>query len=192
MVLPFAVQPVHFNPGSFDQRKQSVAFAGGFYGDELPERSRITIELLSGLQDNNLIIYDRFWHRNKATSFPDQFAGFSVPGVKPEKVADVYSKHALYLNINTVTNSPTMLSRRVFELAASGACIISNPSTAMKKYFGDLIPEISTSEQARDSACRILESPGLQRRLGSSLQEVVMENHTWQHRLNQIVADLGI
>ena len=191
-VLPFAAQPVHFKPAPYDKRESSVAFAGGYYGDELPERSRVTLELLSGLVASNLIIYDRFWHRKKASSFPEPFERYTVPGVRPEKVADIYSQHALYLNINTVSDSPTMLSRRVFELAASGACIISSPSQAMSNFFNDLIPVVSTAGQAAKTVDNLLGSPAKRIDLGKLLHETVMQKHTWQHRLNQVKSDLGI
>lgn len=191
-ILPFAVQPEHFTLLDVFKRSPSVAFAGGYYGSELPERSAVTTELLHGLKRLDLTVYDRFWHRKQSSSFPSEFDPYVVPGVSANHIAELYTRHSLYLNINTVSNSPTMLSRRVFELAAAGACIISNPSIAMSNYFGDLIPTVSSAPEAENAAKKIINDQLRQAETSQHLREIVIQQHTWQRRLKQITHDLGI
>ncbi|WP_252180277.1 glycosyltransferase [Endozoicomonas sp. 4G] len=191
-VLPFSVDPKTFKNANNATRDKSVAFAGGYYSNELPQRSKVTCELLRGLRSFDLVIYDRFWERHNKSSFPSEFNEYVTAGVSADKVPGLYKKHSLYLNINTVENSPTMLSRRVFELAASGACIISNPSLAMSNFFGDLILQVTNAKEAEIKARTLLEDHSLQTQISKALHNTVMEKHTWQHRLDQIRSDLGI
>ena len=189
--LPFSAQPKLFRPPSESRMKKGTAFLGGFYGNEFPERSRVTTELLSGLRNYNLLIYDRFYFQGRS-SFPDIFLEYVRPPENEKNVTALYRKYPLYLNINTVTDSPTMLSRRVFELASSGACFISNPSEAMRNFFHGLIPEVSTSDEAREVTAELMSDTARREMIGSQLHNLILTNHTTLHRLHQIQQDLGL
>ena len=85
-----------------------------------------------------------------------------------------------------------MLSRRVFELAAAGCPIISTPSVAMDNMFGDCIISVKDGTEARDW-CNDLQNNSQQRnQLGQQARDIVLDQHTWQHRLKQIKSDIGL
>ena len=190
-VLQFAAQPILHYPGVFQNRLSDIAFAGGYYGDEYPQRSRQQTEILSALKDLPLTIYDRFWQKGKQCNYPSELKRYCKPAVPPKEIGNIYRQHQIHLNFNTVNNSNTMLSRRVMELAACGSPMISTPSKAITTLFGDLIPQITNGEQARYQCKKLLNDSELRKKLGRQLHEQVMEQHTWQHRLKQISDDTG-
>lgn len=191
-VLMFAAQPRWFHQPVRDERKSGVVFLGGYYGNELVERSKAQEEILYALRSHGLIIFDRFWQKSKACSFPDKLQPYCKPAISPLLVAKAYQQYQIYLNFNTISHSPTMLSRRVFELAAAGCPIISTPSVAMDNMFGDSIISVKDGTEARDW-CNDLQNNSQQRnQLGQQARDIVLDQHTWQHRLKQIKSDIGL
>ena len=189
--LPFAAQPSLHRPDNLVIRTPKVVFLGGYYGEEFPERSRKQLEVLSALCNKNLIIYDRFWTKKRQCSFPRALHQYCRPAIDQKAVAIAYRRFQLYLNFNSIVNSPTMLSRRVFELAASGSPMLSTPSKAMKKYFGDVIPAISNGIEAVSWADQFLNDKNLRFSVSKQLRDIVMGSHTWKHRLKQIGEETG-
>ena len=190
-ILQFAAQPAIHYPGDFQNRLSGIAFAGGYYGDEYPQRSKQQTEILSALKELPLTIYDRFWQQEKLSNFPAGLDRFCKPAVPLKEMGNVYRRHQVYLNFNTVTNSSTMLSRRVLELAACGSPMVSTPSPALKALFDDLVPQVLNGEQAHYQCQQLLNNHELRKKTSRRLHEQVMEQHTWQHRLKQISDDTG-
>ena len=50
-----------------------------------------------------------------------------------------YRRYACFLNVNSVKTSPTMCSRRVFELLACRTPVVSTPSRAIDELLGDAV-----------------------------------------------------
>ena len=190
-ILQFAAQPTIHYPGNDEERIAGIAFPGGYYGDEYPNRSRQQIDILSALTDMPLTVYDRFWSQKKQCSFPESLEPYCKKAVTLASFGSVYRRHQLYLNINTVSDSSTMLSRRVFELAACGSPMISTPSPALSRLFGDVVPQITNGEQARHWSQKFLQDKALRQRTGQHLYELVINQHTWRHRLQQISRETG-
>ncbi len=190
--LLFAAQPDLFYPDKTIKRSRSIAFAGGYYGVEYPERSRQQYEILTHLKDIPLIIYDRFWQQNNQCSFPAELQKYCKPAVTPAEMHSIYHRHQVYLNFNTVVDSTSMLSRRVFELAACASPMISTPSSALTALFGDAVPQVTTAEEARDWCQRLLDDHDLRHKMSYQLYDLVMEKHTWHHRLQQIREEINL
>lgn len=190
-VLQFAAQPAIHYPGTNRERLPGAVFTGGYYGDEYPQRSQQQMDILSALTDQPLTIYDRFWQQGKPCSFPDALKGYCHKAKPLAEIPGIYRRHQVYLNFNTVTNSSSMLSRRVFELAACASPIISTPSPALAALFGDAVPQIINGEQARYWCQQLLKNHGLRRQTGQRIYEQVMDQHTWKHRLQQISRETG-
>ena len=188
--LMFCAQPkLHFPPMR-TVREDAVVFLGGYYGEELSKRSKQQQNILTAFNQHNLKIYDRFWLENKASSsFPLPLQPYCLPAVSVFKVNELYRKYSLYINFNSIQDSPTMLSRRVFELAASRAAIISTPSLAMRDIFKQTIPEISDDDHLINQY--ELKESVTQKNIDIAY-EIVMDSHTWRHRLNQIHEKIGL
>lgn len=85
-----------------------------------------------------------------------------------------------------------MLSRRVFELAAAGCPIISTPSIAMDNIFGKSIVAVQDGAAAREWCEQLQNNVRLRDELGQNAMEIVLAQHTWQHRLTQLNSELSL
>ncbi|UMQ39323.1 CgeB family protein [Aeromonas hydrophila] len=191
-VLMFAAQPRWYQPAEAGERGPGIAFLGGYYGNELADRSRAQEDVLYALRDRGLIIFDRFWQHNSGCSYPEKLQPYCKPAISPALVAKAYRQYQIYLNFNTISQSTTMLSRRVFELAAAGCPIISTPSLAMANIFDESVISISNGTEAREWCVQLQKDAQQRSALGEQAKEIVLAQHTWQHRLNQLNSELSL
>ncbi|WP_298774413.1 glycosyltransferase [uncultured Shewanella sp.] len=189
-ILMFAAQPkLHFSTQT--KRLSSIAFLGGFYGEELPNRSEEQLHILQALKQQNLVIYDRFWTSQQSCRFPQSLIDNCRPAVSEKAIYALYNQYQVYLNFNTVQHSHTMLSRRVFELAASASPMLSTPSYAIENIFGSHIIQIQQTDPVSSLYQDYLKDDGKRLKDAKIIQEIVLDQHTWQHRLAQIKMDIG-
>ncbi|MNG24090.1 hypothetical protein D3C84_1087760 [compost metagenome] len=85
-----------------------------------------------------------------------------------------------------------MLSRRVFELAAAGCPIISTPSIAMDNIFGESIVAVQDGTAAREWCVQLQKDIQHRNELGKQARDIVLAQHTWQHRLTQLNRELSL
>lgn len=119
----------------------SVMYAGTYYGERYKERSVQLATLLKSAEPHGLTIFDR-QHDDPDSpySFPAQFSRYVAGALTYEKILEAYRSHFANLNVNSVADSPTMFSRRVVEVAASGGVVLSGPARALRETFGEAIP----------------------------------------------------
>ncbi|WP_299008300.1 glycosyltransferase [uncultured Shewanella sp.] len=189
--LMFAAQPKLHAPNQQNKRLPSIAFLGGFYGKELPKRSQEQGQILQALKQHNLIIYDRFWTPQQACCFPQSLIDHCRPAVCEKTIYSLYNQFQLYLNFNTVQHSHTMLSRRVFELAASASPMLSTPSYAIEDIFGPHIIQIQHTDLVSGLYQDYIKDESKRLKDAKIIQEIVLDQHTWQHRIAQIRMDIG-
>ncbi|MCF1457124.1 MAG: glycosyltransferase [Shewanella sp.] len=186
--LMFCAQPALQYPETNQAvQEDSLVFLGGFYGQELAQRSKQQLEILTALSDKQLQIYDRFWfeHKNNG-SFPAPLKPFCHPAVDLETSFSLYRKYKIHLNFNTVQRSPSMLSRRVFELAASKAAILSSPSVAMTNIYGKHVLQITNATEACQALQAYQDDPVTRQLDASRIYEITLDAHTWRHRIQTI------
>lgn len=125
--LPFYAQPVIHNALPTDRPyNHSVSYAGTYYGDRFRERSLELHKILDAAKVHGLTIYDRQVSvANSPYKFPSELVGFVREGVPYDEVLKVYKSHPVHINVNSANDSPTMFSRRVVEIAASGSVVLS-------------------------------------------------------------------
>ncbi|MFZ4718052.1 MAG: glycosyltransferase family protein [Ilumatobacteraceae bacterium] len=192
--LPFAAQPVLHNPiGRVSGASRSVCFAGAWRGHKYPERVASLTQLLeAAAQVGDLVIYDREPAPSERGGFADQFAPY-VKGTLPyEQMVKAYRQHAVFLNTNSVTESPTMLSRRVFELLACRTPVVSTPSAALEHLFPDVVPTPADASAARDVIGALLDDVDHRDRVGQRGYRLVHREHTYAHRTRQILRAVGM
>ena len=106
--------------------------------------------------------------------------------------SDDYRRYACFLNVNSVKTSPTMCSRRVFELLACRTPVVSTPSRAIEELFGDTVITVETPADARDGRRATGRRPEHRDRVGQLGYRAVMSRHTYGHRVDQVLGTLGI
>lgn len=194
--LPFAAQPAIHHPLVKAPRQDKVCFAGTYYADCFPERRRAMENLLRGGVPFGLDIFDRMHGHtgnDKARfQFPEEFQPYIRGKLDYDAMLEAYRGYRVFLNVNSVSDSPTMFARRVFEILACGAPVVSTPSIGIEKYFGDLVPLVETVEQARAAIGGLMEDPAAW--LRASLQGIraVMSGHTYGHRLAEVCRTVGM
>jgi spore maturation protein CgeB len=115
------------------------------------------------------------------------------PRVVHRETAHVYKSHVVSLNVNSVTGSRTMISRRLLEILACGGIAVTNGSHAVETYFKDFCHVIETREQAIEIFARLKHGPSpedLQRAEAGA--RYVEREHSWAHRLKALCAIVGV
>lgn len=125
--MPFYAEPRIHNALPADRPYiHSVSYAGTYYGDRFKERSVELHRILDAAKVHGLTIYDRqVGVANSPYSFPSELQEFVLGGVPYDEVLKVYKSHPVHINVNSANDSPTMFSRRVVEIAASGSVVLS-------------------------------------------------------------------
>ena len=181
----FATQPKLFNPITVVERSNDVIFAGSWY-KKFEDRCNVMKQIFDRLLDEgyNIKIYDRMYELHYADyAYPEKYQQFVNPGVQFNQMPNVYKESRLGLNINTVTHSPTMFARRVYELMSSNTLVFSNFSKAVDLLFGDSVIFLD-----RD-VC--LDDFDFEKTREKNLYNV-LENHTYSNRFRQILDTVGI
>src|SRR5690625_7869692 len=71
-----------------------------------------------------------------------------------------YRNYKVFLNVISVTESPSMCARRVFEILASGTPVVSGESAAIPEFFGaEQVPIVRDDRTAQHVLRSVLNSP---------------------------------
>jgi glycosyltransferase involved in cell wall biosynthesis len=147
--LPFYAQPRLQNLIPSDRPyEHSVAYAGSYYGDRYAARSSELKAILDVAKNHGLSIYDR-QHLNPESPyrFPEHLGNYVRGGLSYLEMVDAYKSHPVHINVNSVDGSPTMFSRRVMEVAASGGAVLSGTGVGVEHVMNGLVPVIKQTEE---------------------------------------------
>lgn len=196
-VLPFAAQPVIHNPvrPKYGWHERDVAFGGMYFTKKYPER-RAQLDLLlaaaesaSDAMGTGLEIFSRQMGGKPEYQFPLPFAGRVVGSLDYPEMLTAYKAYKTFLNVNSVVDSPTMCSRRIFEVIASGSNVVTTPSAAIGTHFSpDEIFTVNTEAEAEQLLRALHRNPELGERQLHRGQRRIWREHTYRARSNQILA----
>lgn len=196
LMIPF--QPAFHYFDGFDFSTRTACFTGSYYRKILNAR-RLCLDMLfqaareAGARidvfDRN---HDRF-SRYIEFRFPESEAVRVHPRVPHWETGRLYKAHALSINVNSVTDSETMCSRRLLEILACGGIALTNPGKCVSRYFAPYCRVVATPEEAREAFARLRTGPDrddLERAAEGA--RYVHSAHTWAHRLTDICAVVGV
>lgn len=148
--LSFWAQAEIHNPmGTSRAYSHSVAYGGSYYGDRYAERSKELRAILEGARPQGLTIYDRQADNpDSPYKFPPALQEYVQGGLTYEEMVEAYKSHPVHVNVNSVNASPTMFSRRVFELAACGTPVISGKSFGVTWMFDGSVPVVGSKRES--------------------------------------------
>jgi hypothetical protein len=192
--MMFAAQPLIHNPiGRPKQPPTSVCFAGAWRGEKYPGRAeRLGTLLDAAVHAGELVIFDREPAQYEdGKGFPDRFHPFIKGTLSYRDMVDEYRRHACFLNVNTVEESTTMMSRRVFEILACRTPVVSTPSAAIEAHLADVVLTPSGTTETDEVVARLVHDVDHRDRLGQRGFRTVMSAHTYQHRVTEAFAALG-
>ncbi|WP_353616712.1 glycosyltransferase [Arthrobacter sp. AQ5-05] len=199
--LSFAVQPVIHNPIRPQRGFQArdVAFAGMYFAHKFPERREQMQMLLSGALDvsgsmeHGLEIFSRQLGGDANYQFPAPFNDHVVGSLPYEKMLTAYKAYKVFLNVNSVVNSPSMCARRIFEITASGTPVVTAPSRAIAEFFDKSeVLEVGTRDEAAGMIRSLVRSKELRDRTVHLGQRKIWQEHTYAHRADQVLRAAGL
>jgi spore maturation protein CgeB len=199
--LPFAAQDALHNPIRPDKgyHSRDVAFAGMYFAHKYPER-REQMDLLLGAaesvssrMDTGLEIFSRFLGDNPNYQFPEPFDKRVIGSLPYSQMMSAYKAYKVFLNVNSVTDSPSMCARRIFEISASGTPVITTPSAAIPHFFTPHeVPVAETQEEAAHLIRAYVRSPELNARTAHLAQRAIWKEHTYSHRAVTVLDAAGL
>lgn len=199
--LSFAAQPSVHNPiriRGLDQ-SEDMAFAGMYFKHKFPER-REQMDLLFGAAtqvvnrgEYKFDIFSRHHGGNENYQFPQPYDKHVVGALPYEKMLAAYRNYKVFLNVNSVTGSPSMCARRVFEILASGTPVVSGESAAIPEFFEpDQVPVVRDERTAAYVLRSVLNSPQARDRMVHKAQREIWNKHTYAHRAAKVLDTVGL
>lgn len=191
-LLPFAAQPKIHNPIEKYQRQDKFCFAGSYYL-RYPQRQRDFASIIDTVnQFKGLDIYDRnFENPHSHYIFPDKYRKYILGCLPFEEIDKAYKGYNYGINMNTIKQSQSMFARRVYELLASNTVVISNFSRGVRTTFGDLVVCSDEPTQIYRQLEEICKDEVTFRKFRLLGLRNVMSEHTYSHRLDQLVTSLS-
>ena len=188
--LPFAAQPKIHYPRPLHARMRRACFAGSWYGNRHQERGDAMSWLLPAVAPLGLDIFDRN-HGTGVFPFPQELEQCVVGSLPYEALCQAYSQYRVFLNVNSVINSPTMFSRRVFELLASGTPVVSTESDAIENILGtDSVIFVRNAAEAQEAVSKLLSDDDFWRQRSIAGMRAIYSGHTYADRLTEIFRTL--
>lgn len=198
--LSFAAQPAFHNPvRPLRQERRDVAFAGMYFAHKFPERREQMEIVLGGAMDishklpHGIDIFSRQHGGDEKYQFPAPYDQYVVGSLEYERMLSAYKYYDVFLNVNSVVDSPSMCARRIFEITASGSAVVSAPSAAISNFFDPSeVLEVSSREDASNAIRSIVQSPELRDRMVHLGQRRIWTEHTYAHRAREVEAFVGL
>ena len=196
-VLPFAAEKTFHHPIGSRQRNGRVCFAGSFYGDQFAERQADQEMLLSAATAHPLDIFDRNYSvtgpLDTALVFPEKYSPYVRGRLSYAAMNRAHREYSVFLNVNSVNDSPTMFSRRVFELLASGTPVVSTYARGIQEFFGeDLVWMVTSQAEAREAIGTLLQDAAEWRRRSLAGIRKVHGEHLYDQRFTFLLDQLGL
>lgn len=187
---PSLHHPVTDGPAVADR---PVMYAGSYYGGRYRDRSEVLRGLLHVARPFGVTIYDRQADLpDSPYRFPEEMQPFVEGGLPYSEMVKAYRRYPLHVNVNSVTASETMFSRRVMEISCAGGVVASGPSAGVNHMFRGLVPTIGRREVAERAMYTLLSDPGLRNVQGWNLRRLVRRSHTLSDRLLVLLRRLGL
>ncbi|WP_445154082.1 glycosyltransferase family protein [Arthrobacter sp. Hor0625] len=194
--LPFAAQPAIHNPirPRHGWHSRGVAFAGMYFAHKYPER-RDQMDMLIGAASAeadrggaDLEIYSRQLGADVNYQFPAPLDKRVVGSLSYAEMLTAYRAHKVFLNVNSVTESPSMCARRIFEISASGTPVVSTASAAIAKFFAeDEVMVVGSRSEAQNILRMLTSSTELNERVVHKAQRRIWSEHTYAHRAEAVI-----
>ncbi|MEA1989902.1 MAG: glycosyltransferase [Pseudomonadota bacterium] len=195
--LMFAVEPSFHSFTGFNFKFQRANFVGS-YSQHVHSRRQVWQDSAfkaacdSGL---GLTAFDRNSKRKSSDyRYPPLHDLEVKPAVPYPKTSQVYKDYLVSLNVNTIEDSKTMFSRRLVEILACGGIAVTNSTPAVSEWFSDYCHAVDSYEQGVELFKRFKmdgsSNDDLERARAGA--EYVAQNHTWNHRLEEIYKIIGL
>ena len=194
-LMAFACQARLHNPcREKSWPRYPVCFAGSWM-EKYSERRRSLDDLLEPALAFGLHIFDRNFKVTGYDSryrFPDRYQSAIKGSLDYEHMLTAYRCYDVMMNVNTVTDSPTMFSRRVFESLACGTPVISTDSVGLEATLGGYVRITRNSQDTTSHLNELLADEERRMREGHLGYRYVHTHHTYRHRMKEMFLEVGV
>lgn len=204
-VLPFAAQPLIHNPvrvlGEDGEpvERRGTAFAGTYFAHKYPERREQMDLLLGAALDvephcpQGLDIFSRFLGQGRDYQFPPPYDARVRGSLSYDQMLTAYRLYTLFLNVNSVVDSPSMIARRVIEITACNTPVLTAASAATGRILGPHALAVAQDREQAGLLIRALSAnPDLRDRMAYLAQRDIWARHTYSHRVGTVLEALGM
>lgn len=198
-VLPFAVQERVTNPVRRykGQGERGIAFAGTWFAHKFPERReqmRVLFDAAITVADESrpFEIFSRFKGGDQRYQFPAPYDRHVVGSLSYDQMLSAYRAYRVFLNVNTITDSPTMCARRLLEITACGTPVVTTPAPAVAHFLGAGAAQVATTPEAIRALRELLDDPDAAARMVHVGQRELWSGHTYSHRVDDVLDHLGL
>ena len=163
--------------------------------EKYSERRRSLDDLLEPALAFGLHIFDRNFKVTGYDSryrFPDRYQSAIKGSLDYEHMLTAYRCYDVMMNVNTVTDSPTMFSRRVFESLACGTPVISTDSVGLEATLGGYVRITRNSQDTTSHLNELLADEERRMREGHLGYRYVHTHHTYRHRMKEMFLEVGV
>jgi len=188
-------QPAFHSFNEFEFSSHEACFTGSYYTRILTERRRYLDMIFAACTQASmpLNVFDRN-HNRMSRHFEFRFPSHSHvvmhPSVSHRLTASVYKAYVASVNVNSVSDSSTMYSRRLLEILACGGIAVTNPSAAVTHHFKHYCHVVENADQAVELLGRLRHGPSVEdKERAAAGAAYVRDHHTWAHRL-RLMADV--
>lgn len=129
-----------------------------------------------------LALYGKLW---EGLIDPSYLKGEHIPN---EELRRAYSNAKIVLNDHWRSmRDEGFVSNRLFDAAACGALIVSDPAAGLREVFGDAVLTYGTVEELRALVQHYLVDEAARRARGEAVAQLIREQHTYARRAEEIL-----
>ncbi|OLF37506.1 glycosyltransferase [Psychrobacter sp. Cmf 22.2] len=193
-VLPFAVQPKFHYPTDLPPRYNESLFVGSYSQHIHSARQQWQDMAFTAASPYGLTIVDRNSDRKSDVyRYPD-LPNMTIKSAVPyDQTGELFRQYSHCLNVNTVTDSPSMFSRRLIEIMACGRLAVTNPSLAVSTRFDGMCEVIDNREQADELFAQLARGYTKEQiEMMRYASDHVLQNYNYDKWLQRIVEFIGL
>lgn len=199
-LMAFGVQDLLCNPtfAGPGTHNRGIAFAGTYFAHKFADRrEQMTMLFDAALQvadeQHSFDIYSRFMGNDDRYQFPEPYAAHVVGSLSYQQMLAAYRSYKVFLNVNSVTDSPTMCARRVLEITACGTAVVTSPTPAISWYLGDDgAAQVASTDQAERAIRELVEDDEARLRMTHLGQRRLWAEHTFSRRVDDLLGKVGL
>ena len=188
-VLPFAVQPKFHHPTSLPPGYNQSLFVGSYSHHIHNARQQWQDMAFSAASSYGLTIVDRNSDRKSDVYRYPNLPNMTIkPAVPYDQTGELFRQYSHCLNVNTVTDSPSMFSRRLIEIMACGRLAVTNPSLSVSTRFEGMCEIIDSKEQADELFAQLSKGyTSQQKEMMRYASNHVLQNYNYDKWIKNIV-----
>lgn len=185
--IPLAGDPFMHGVPASDQENFSCDIS--FIGTWRPERERVMAVLCKQFSQYKIEIHGRYWKRDCKN--PEIRRSIKGEGLYESAMARLFNQSRINMNVIDDTNFPAA-NMRFFEIPTARGLQLTSPCPEMETIFRhrEQVVYYTNESDAAEQVKWILEHPEEGARIRQQGNALVMQEHTYVHRLGTIITKL--